>query len=204
MTTPNGTPRPTGWDVYLTVDDADARLATALENGATALTPIMDIGTDGRDVMIEDPTGASIGMWQAKRFEGYEFTGKPGSPVCFELMTHDFDASSAFYTAVFDAQLVPMGEEMEGDSFHYATNGPGESASWRLCDASGMMPADATGWRHYLAVESSAAAIQRIEKRGGTVLDGPTDSPFGRIATIAGPEGTTFQIRAMIEAVPEG
>lgn len=204
MSTPDGTPLPTGWDTYLAVDDVDARLATALENGATALSPIMDVGTDGRNVMLQDPTGASVGMWQAKEFEGYEFTGKPGSPVWFELMTHDFDAAGAFYTAVFDAELVAMGEPMEGDSFRYSTNGPGESASWGLCDASGSMPADATGWRHYLGVDSSAAAIERIEQHGGRVLDGPMDSPFGRIATIADPEGATFQISAMSEAVQEG
>ena len=204
MTAPDGTALPTGWDIYLAVDDADARLATALEQGATALSPIMDVGTDGRNVMLQDPTGATIGMWQAKEFEGYEFTGAPGSPVWFELMTLDFDAASAFYTTVFDAQLVPMSEEMEEDSFRYSTNGPGESASWGLCDASGMMPAEAAGWRFYLAVESSEAAIERILAHGGRVLDGPTDSPFGRIATIADPEGATFQISAMSEAVAEG
>ena len=44
----------------------------------------------------------------------------------------------------------------------------------------------------------------RIEEHGGTVLDGPSNSPFGRVATIADPEGATFQISAMSEAVPEG
>lgn len=204
MTAPDGTALPTGWDVYLTVDDADARLALALEKGAIALSPVMDVGTDGRNVMLKDPSGATIGMWQPGEFEGYEFTGKPGSPVWFELMTHDFDGASAFYSAVFDAQLVPMGEPMDGEQFRYSTNGPGDSATWGLCDASGGMPAEATGWRHYLAVESSAAAIERIRQHGGTVLDGPFDSPFGRIATIADPEGATFQISAMSEAVPEG
>lgn len=179
MTAPDGTALPTGWDVHLTVDDADARLATALEHGATALSPVMDIGTDGRNVMLKDPTGATIGMWQPKEFEGYEFTGAPGSPVWFELMTHEVDAASAFYTAVFDAQLVPMGEAREDHSFRYATNGPGASASWGLCDASGVMPVEDAGWRFYLAVDSSAAAIERIEEHGGTVLDGPIDSPSG-------------------------
>ncbi|ASK65065.1 lactoylglutathione lyase [Brachybacterium avium] len=204
MTTPDGKPLLTGWDTYLAVDDVEARLAAALEKGATALSSIMDVGTDGRNVMLQDPTGASVGMWQAKEFEGYEFTGKPGSPVWFELMTHDFDTASAFYGAVFDAQFVPMGEPMDDDSFRYVTNGPAETASWGLCDASGAMPAEATGWRHYLAVDSTAAAIERIEEHGGRVLDGPIDSPFGRITTIADPEGATFQISAMSEAVPEG
>lgn len=204
MTEPDGTALPTGWDVYLTVDDADARLATALAEGATALTPIMDIGTDGRNVMLQDPTGASIGMWQAKEFEGYEFTGAPGSPVWFELMTHRYDDAAAFYTAVFEAQLVAMTEPMEDDSFRYTTNGPSESASWGLGDATGVMPAEATGWRIYFGVDSSDSALAKVLELGGQVLDGPVDSPFGRIATIADPEGATFQISAMSESVPEG
>jgi len=92
---------------------------------------------------------------------------------------------------------------MEGDSFRYATNGAPDSATWGLCDAAGFMPADAAGWRIYFGVEASEAAIARVQELGGKVLDGPTDSPFGRIATIADPTGATFQISAMSEAVPE-
>lgn len=204
MTSADGSALATGWDVYLTVDDADARLAKALEQGATALSPLMDVGADGRNVMLRDPTGASFGMWQAKEFEGYEFTGAPGSPVWFELMTHRYDDAAAFYTAVFDAELVAMSEPMEDDSFRYATNGPGDTASWGLGDATGVMPAEATGWRIYFGVDSSEQALETVRELGGKVLDGPIDSPFGRIATIADPEGATFQISAMGEAVPEG
>lgn len=203
MTAPDGTPLPTTWDVYLTVDDADARHAAALEHGATALSPIMDVGTDGRNAMLQDPTGAAAGMWQAKGFEGYEFTGAPGSPVWFELITPDVDAASAFYTSVFDAQLVPLSEPREDESLRYLTNGPGESATWGLGDARGARPSGSPGWRIYLAVETTDAAIERIQEHGGRVLEDPFDSPFGRIARIADPEGATFQIMAASEAVPE-
>ncbi len=30
--------------------------------------------------------------------------------------------------------------------------------------------------------------------KGGQVLDGPADSPFGRFATVADPQGAQFQI----------
>ena len=36
----------------------------------------------------------------------------------------------------------------------------------------------------------------------GTLLDGPLDSPFGRIASVADPTGATFQVIATSEAVP--
>ena len=204
MTCPAGDPLPPEWSVYLAVDDADARTAKATEAGGTVIVPPDAISDAGRMSVVLDATGAPIGLWQAGTLEGYEFTGTPGSPVWFELMTHRYDEAAAFYTEVFDAQLVPMAEEMSGPDFRYATNGAGESASWGLCDATRMMPEDATGWRIYLGVDSSAAAIARVEELGGSVLDGPMPSPFGTVATIADPEGATFQISAMAEAVPEG
>ncbi|GAA1490457.1 VOC family protein [Brachybacterium sacelli] len=203
MTCPAGDPLVAEWGVYLAVDDVDARAAKVTENGGTVVVPPDAIGDSGRMAIALDATGATIGLWQAGDLEGFEFTGSPGCPVWFELMTHQFDAASAFYTAVFDAHLVAMGEPMEEDSFRYATNGSSDSASWGMCDATGVMPAEATGWRIYFAVEASEPALARVTELGGKILDGPVDSPFGRIATIADPSGSTFQISAMSEAVGE-
>ncbi|MGP9538843.1 VOC family protein [Brachybacterium sp. AOP43-C2-M15] len=204
MTCPEGRPLPSEWGVYLAVDDVDARAATARAAGGMVVVEPDAISEYGRMAVVLDSTGALIGLWQAGTLEGFEFTGTPGSPVWFELMTHRFDEASAFYTEVFDAQLAPMTEEMSDPDFRYSTNGPGETASWGLCDATGVMPEDATGWRIYLGVESSDAALARVVELGGKVLDGPTPSPFGTIATIADPDGATFQISAMSEAAPEG
>lgn len=204
MTCPMGQEVPATWSVYLTVDDVDARLAKATAHGATVAMPAEDIGDSGRMAMIFDPTGAPISMWEPRDLDGYDFTGQPGSPVWFELMTHKFDDAVAFYKAVFDANLVPMTEQMDCDSFRYVTNGPEDKASWGLGDATGVMPEGAGGWRVYLGVEACDAAVEKVAKLGGKLLDGPVDSPFGRIATIADPDGATFQICAMSEAVAEG
>lgn len=201
---PDGGPLPSSWSVFLAVEDVDARAEKARAAGGSLLMPVADAGAAGRYAMVQDPSGAVIGLWQAGDTEGYEFTGEPGSPVWFELMTHDVDGAIAFYTSVVDADLRPMTEPMEDDSFRYLTNGPGESASWGLGDATGVMPKEATGWRIYFGVEDSDAALAMVPELGGTVLDGPVDSPFGRIATIAAPDGATFQICAMSEATPEG
>ncbi|MFZ2260407.1 hypothetical protein EDD41_0403 [Luteococcus japonicus] len=40
-------------------------------------------------------------MWQAGDTEGYSFTGRPGTPIWFELVTTDMAAASSFYTEVF-------------------------------------------------------------------------------------------------------
>ena len=205
MTCPMGQPLPAEWGIYLTVDDIDARLAKAAEHGATVVMQPENVGDSGRMAVILDPTGAVIAMWQPGELDGYDVTGQPGSPVWFELMTHKFDDAVAFYTAVFDVNLVPMGESNQAscNSFRYVTNGTGENANWGLGDATEIMPEDATGWRVYLGVETCDAAVEKIDKLGGRLLDGPVDTPFGRIATVADTDGATFQICAMSEAVPE-
>ncbi|MEO2096413.1 MAG: VOC family protein [Brachybacterium sp.] len=169
MTGPGGDALQPEWGVYLSVDDADARTARAQEAGAAVIVPPDATSETGRMTIIQDPTGAGIGLWQAGTLDGYEFTGKPGSPVWFELMTHRYDDAAAFYTAVFDAELVPMGEGMDegGDDVRYTTNGPGESASWGLCDAAGMMPEDAMGWRVHFGVECTEQALQRVRSSAG-------------------------------------
>lgn len=208
MTCPTGDPLPAMWDVFLSADDVDARTALAVEHGATVLMAPAT-GPQGRCAGLLDPTGAPVSLWQAGETEGYDFTGTPGSPVWFELMTHEYDRAAEFYTATLEADLVPMEAERpelvdDCEAFRYATNGAGDRATWGLGDATGMMPREATGWRVYFGVASSTEALTRITELGGTVLDGPQPSPFGTVATVADPDGATFQICAMSEAVPEG
>lgn len=64
-------------------------------------TPGSDVGPAGRCATVADPTGATIAMWQAGDTEGYSFTGRPGTPIWFELVTTDMAAASSFYTEVF-------------------------------------------------------------------------------------------------------
>ncbi len=49
------------WYAYIAVDDVDARVKTALENGATLVRPIFDVAGIGRIGLIVDPCGAAVG-----------------------------------------------------------------------------------------------------------------------------------------------
>lgn len=204
MTCPAGDPLPAAWTVYLLVDDIEATARKVTENGGTLVSGPHPVGDQGIMAVVLDATQAGLGLWQAGTLEGFDFTGSPGSPVWFELMTHGFDAACDFYRNVVGADLVPMSEPMDDDAFRYVTNGPEGKNGWGLGDATGVMPEDAAGWRIYLGVEAADAATARVQELGGRLLDGPVDSPFGRIATVADPDGATFQVCAMSEAVPEG
>ena len=204
MTCPEGDPLPSEWGVYLAVDDLDARLALAEKHGATVVVPAGDVGA-GRFGVVLDPSHAVIGLWQAGGLDGYDFSGDPGTPVWFELMTQDFDKAVAFYTDVFDFRPTPLTTEMDDPQSRYVTNAPGQEASSGICDVAGFFPADVGSfWRVYFCVEDCDATVDRVKELGGALLDGPIDSPFGRIATLADPTGASFQISAVSQAVPEG
>lgn len=207
MTCPEGQPLPASWTIYLAVDDVDARVAKAEAAGATVVVPAGDAGPAGRFAVVLDPTGAAVGLWQAGDTEGYEFTGQPGTPLWFEVLTQDLDASAAFYREVFDFDPTPMDTPMDdgGNAATYLTNGPEAEATSGLCDVSGFVPAEeGSWWRVYLGVADCDAAVARVQELGGTLKDGPFDSPFGRIATVAEPTGGDFQLCAPSQAVTEG
>jgi hypothetical protein len=46
----------------------------------------------------------------------------------------------------------------------------------------------------YFAVENTDAAVERAVALGGSVLDGPADSDFGRVAQLADPTGGMFKV----------
>jgi predicted enzyme related to lactoylglutathione lyase len=64
-------------------------------------------------------------------------------------------------------------------------------------DASAYLPAEVpSNWQVYFNVEDTDASIEKAVSMGATVLDGPQDSPFGRVAMLADPTGATFKIIA--------
>ena len=59
---PGATPT---WMSYIAVDDCDAATKKAVSLGATVCVEPMDIPDAGRMSVLKDPTGASIGLFQA-------------------------------------------------------------------------------------------------------------------------------------------
>lgn len=182
---------PTCWTVYLHTPDMNATLAAAAQSGATVMLPAMDVGDAGRMGLVSDPAGAVVGLWQPLQFEGYEFTGQPGSPVWFECLSKNMAASEAFYRNIVGWDVNAMG----GEGPRYVTNGEGNQACAGLCDAATFLPEQVPSfWRVYFGVADTDAACQRITELGGQVTDGPIDSPFGRLATVQDPQGAMFQV----------
>lgn len=181
---------PSAWTVYLATDAIDSTVNKVSDAGGKVHYPAMKVGELGSMAIVEDPAGAAFGLWEPAEFPGLTFDASIGTPVWFETMTKNFDAALPFYRDVlgWTPAMMPGG-------INYASNRAQNETTAGLCDASTFLPEEVPSfWRAYILVESTDASCEKIKELGGVVLDGPIDSPFGRLATVADPTGAQFQI----------
>jgi uncharacterized protein len=179
---------PTAWTVFLRVDDITETTAKVVEAGGHVVMAPVKISDLGTTAMIADPAGASLGLWEAAGFEGFTRDAGPGTPAWFEVMTMDFDAATEFYGKVFGWELGYLDEPGEG--VRYAS-----TPTAGICEATNLLPKGTQSyWRMYVQVGDVDAAVEKLHELGGELLDGPVDTPFGRIATVADPQGASFQL----------
>jgi hypothetical protein len=199
------------WSVYLKSNDIAQSLADTAAAGGAVLVPAMPVGDLGQMAVVTTPGGEALGIWQNGTFGGFTMTRTVGSPVWFEVMSFDFDADAEYYRRVWgwEPTLLDMdGPDAGGEPTRtrYANNRPGEAATAGLCEADPSWFPEGTPsyWRAYFIVEDADEAARTITSLGGSVLDGPMDTPFGRLATVADPAGATFQIAQMTEEEQAG
>ena len=182
------------WNVYLASDDATKTVETASANGAQVIVPPMDVMDLGTMAFVIDPGGAGIGVWQPKQHRGFGLIAEPGTPGWFELHTRDYEASVRFYRDVFrwDTHV-----ESDVPEFRYTTMNVGDEQFAGVMDASAFLPEGVpASWSIYFAVENTDAALARTRELGGSVVQEAEDTPYGRLAQAADPNGTLFKLAA--------
>ena len=185
---------PDMWSTYLWSDDAAATAAAVSANGGQVYMEPMDVPEQGHMAFFGDASGATIGVWQPREMRGYELVGEPGAPAWHELHTKHYAAAVKFYQDVFGWDTDVMSDTPE---FRYTTLGAGREAKAGIYDASADLPAEVpSNWVVYFAVEDADASIDKAVSLGATVLDGPDDTPHGRLATLTDPTGARFKLVA--------
>ena len=181
------------WKIYLNTADIDRTVASAADAGAQVVVPrgeVADLGVQG---VLVDPTGAVLGAWQPGTFPGFTVLNEHGAPSWFELHTGDHAAAVGFYRSVFGWDTTTVSDT---DEFRYSTMrdpGGGDDVAGVAEDhALGDRPAH---WVLYWEVDDVDAALTRIGSLGGTVVSGPDDTPYGRLAKAADPAGAEFCLR---------
>ncbi|MDQ0789681.1 VOC family protein [Streptomyces sp. B3I8] len=196
---------PVAWTPYFASDDADATAETVRHCGGTVGVGPLDAGADGRIAVAVDPTGAVFGIWQPTAHFGAEPTGAPGTPVWNELLTYESTGVTKFYRNVFGYEDDPTADASEAagpsglthhdtlvDQVLLRRRGRPVAAVRGVGQA---LPRDrGAHWLTYFRVADVDAATARVTTLGGRVLTPPHDTPHGRTATVADPEGARLAL----------
>ena len=185
------------WTVYLATDDVDDAVRRAeAAGGVFFLQPTNALGV-GRIAVGADPAGAAYGLWQAKERSGADLVDEPGALCWAESMSRDYDASTRFYSDVIGYRLQEIGE---GGVRYSVASLDGERAVAGI----GAIPAQAPAvvpshWMAHFAVADCDASADRVTALGGSVVQSPVDTRYGRMALVAGLEGETFSVMQLTE-----
>ncbi len=185
---PPGAPAP-AWTLYLASTNADESAQRITEAGGTVLMPAMDVGPLGRMLVAMDSTGATFGIWEARVHLGAEIESEHGAMCWAEVTTRDGEQTAAFYGAITG---LPV-EQLPDMRYWVLRPAPGQMSSGILeMDEkwSGISPF----WAVYFSVDNVDAAVEQVRELGGTVHQPPFDTPYGRIAMVADPQGASFAL----------
>jgi predicted enzyme related to lactoylglutathione lyase len=182
---------PDVWSVYLATEDAEKTVAAAVAAGSTVLAPAMAVGDLGSMAVVTDPGGAAVGMWQPGVHKGFGIYDEPGTPSWFELHTRAYEPSLAFYRDVFGWDTFTASDTPE---LRYTTLGREQDALAGIMDATMYLPEGApSSWKVYFRTTDVDASVAQAVGLGATLVQGPDDTPYGRLTVLNDPTGADFR-----------
>ncbi|MFE8944942.1 VOC family protein [Streptomyces sp. NPDC007856] len=182
---------PIAWTPYLASQDVDQTADTVRECGGTVAVGPLDAAEAGRMAIAADPSGAVFGIWQGSAHLGTAISGVPGTPAWNELVTFETESVSKFYATVFGYEREPV---VSAD-FDYVTLHLAGRPVAGLHGVGHALPRDrGPHWQTYFEVADADATVRQVADLGGRVIRQPHNSPHGRVATVADPEGAEFSV----------
>lgn len=180
------------WSVYLHTPDADKLTEVATAAGATTIVPPMPVADLGTMVVLAGPDGAAVGAWQPGSFAGIGTYERPDAPSWFELHTRDHAAAVAFYREAFGWEAETVSDT---DEFRYTVLKQGDRQYAGVMDARAFLPEGAPSqWHVYVGAADVDAVVATALEHGGSVVQAAEDTPYGRLAVIADPNGAVVRL----------
>ncbi|MGW4895787.1 VOC family protein [Kitasatospora sp. NPDC004240] len=189
---PGGEDTPSAWCLYLASADAAATAEKIRAEGGEVLMGPMPVGEFGTMVIAKDPGGVVFGVWQAGTHEGFEKRGEPGAFAWAEVLTREAGHADAFFPAVFPYGVKRLDDEKVDYRLFYIGEEP---VLGRMSMGPDELPPEAPSYVSVLfAVRNCDEAVAKSTERGGKLLSGPMDSPYGRFAALADQQGAAFGV----------
>jgi uncharacterized protein len=178
---------PPMWNTYIAVDSVDDAIAKVGAAGGQVAMPPFDVMDAGRMAFVLDPSGAAVALWQANQHIGATLVNETGTLTWNELITTD-PAAAKFYEQVLGVTTSTM------------DMGTGEYTLFHVADqmVGGSTPPPMEGvpnhWHVYFAVDDADATAAKAAELGGSAVVAPFDTPVGRMAVLADPQGAVFSV----------
>lgn len=181
---------PPNWGLYITVADADDTAAKSQAAGGKIIAPPFDVMTFGRMAVLQDPTGATFMIWQAREHPGTTVGHEPGTVCWADLNSKDPGTASRFYSTVFGWKVDPG---TDGSGYLHIKNG--ENFIGGMPPVHFQDPNAPSHWLLYFQAEDCDASTSKAQQLGAKVLAGPmTMEGVGRWSVIADPQGAVLAL----------
>lgn len=208
-TTPPGAPAggPARWNTYVAVDDADAMAGRVEQLGGEVLQLPTPAGEGGRSVVVRDPQGLELRLWEARRRLGAQVVNVPGAWNFSDLSTDEPEVAQGFYERAFGWVFADVGFgtmiRVPGYGDHLAATVDPDirerqadvNAPPGFADAIGwvvpVVPGDEPGWHVTFTVADRDETADRVVRFGGTVVR-TDDSDWTRTVVVRDPQGAVF------------
>lgn len=199
---PDGLAEP-AWTTYVAVDAVEAAAARVLAAGGQVVVPPLAAHPAGLLAIVAGPTGATFGLWEPAARTGAQCVNEPGAWAMSTLRTPDLAAAAPFYAAVFGwtAEPCEIGG-LPGALFRlpgYVGGRPQQPAPRDVVAVAVQDDRlDAEHWSVDFWIDDIDVVVDRVAKRGGTVIRPPFEAAIFRRAVVACPAGAVFTVSQLI------
>jgi len=188
---------PPNWLLYVSVENADESIERARQLGAKVCMEGFDVFDLGRMGVIQDPTGATIAVWQAKTHPGTGIIGENGTLCWADLSTSDPEAAAQFYSQLFGWTI----ERSAYDSSDYLHIRNGAHNIGGIPPARTYRPDSPPHWLAYFEIANCDSITDSAKQLGARPYMEPTTMEnVGRWSVLADPQGAVF---AAFQTVPQ-
>jgi uncharacterized protein len=181
---------PNAWLVYIATADAADTAKKAKAAGGNVLAEPMTVGPQGTMAVIQDPSGAAIGVWQPNQMASSPVIGKANAFGWAELNARGVDKAKPFYKTLFGwgEKKSEMAEGMEYTEF--LANGESIAGGMEM---NSMVPAQVPSyWQVYFTVEDVDKSHKQAVEYGAQEMLAPQDFPGGRFSILSDPQGASI------------
>jgi uncharacterized protein len=183
---------PPFWLCYVAVESADAAAAAAKSLGGKVVAEPFDVMDYGRMAILQDPSGATLAVWQAGTHAGFQIFGETNAPCWLELATRDVAAAKKFYSGVFGWSLKDPKDPKGMPYVEIERAGRSLGGMYPMGPEMAQVPPN---WTVYFQTQDCDAAAARAGTLSGRVIVPTKEIPtVGRFAVIQDPQGAVFSL----------